>query len=83
MKEFFGIKEAYKFEWNDVRAAITLLNVLLIIRFGLSIAWFGLAIAVFGLVKDLTGHRHLNEIIMHGMSVILNLHFINMYLTSL
>ena len=30
MKEFFGIREAYKFEWNDVRAIITVLNVSLI-----------------------------------------------------
>ena len=79
MREFFGIKEAYKFEWNDVRAAITLLNVLLIIHFGLSIAWFGLAIAVFGLVKDLTGHRRINGIVMHGASVLLYLHFLQMY----
>ena len=79
MKEFFGIKEAYKFEWNDVRAAITLLNVLLIIHFGLSISWFGLAIATFGLVKDLTGHRHINGIVMHSAGILLNLHFLHMY----
>jgi hypothetical protein len=83
VKKFFRINEPYKFEWNDIRAVITVINVSLILLFGLSVAWFGLAIAIFGLVKDLTGHRHLNEIIMHGMSVILNLHFINMYLTSL
>ena len=54
MKNFFGIEKAYEFEWNDVRALITLINVLLIMHFGLSISWFGLAIAVFGLVKDFT-----------------------------
>ena len=82
MKEFFGIREAYKFEWNDVRAIITVLNVGLIIIFGLSVAWFGLAIAVFGLVKDLTGHRHINGIVMHGASIVLNIHFISMYLSG-
>lgn len=79
MKNFFGIEKTYEFEWNDVRALITLTNVLLIMRFGLSISWFGLAIAVFGLVKDLTGHRHINGIVMHGAGVLLNLHFLHMY----
>lgn len=83
MKEFFGIKTTYEFEWNDVRAMITLVNVLLIIRFGLSISWFGLAVAVFGLVKDLTGHRHINGIVMHGASVLLNLYFLNMYFNGI
>lgn len=79
MRRFFKIEKTYEFEWNDVRALITLVNVLLIMHFGLSISWFGLAIAVFGLVKDLTGHRHINGIVMHGASVLLNLHFLNMY----
>ena len=79
MKNFFGIEKAYEFEWNDVRALITLINVLLIMHFGLSISWFGLAIAVFGLVKDLTGHRHINGIVMHGAGILLNLHFLHMY----
>jgi hypothetical protein len=79
MKNFFGIEKAYEFEWNDVRALITLINVLLIMHFGLSISWFGLAIAVFGLVKDLTGRRHINGIVMHGAGILLNLHFLHMY----
>ena len=57
MKKFFKINEPYKFKWNDIRAVITVINVSLILLFGLSVAWFGLAIAVLGLVKDLTGHR--------------------------
>ncbi len=82
MKEFFRIEKPYEFEWNDLRAGITAINVILIMIFGLSVAWFGLAIAVFGLVKDLTGTRHINEIVMHSMSIVLNLYFINIYLTA-
>lgn len=82
IKNFFGITEKYTFEWNDLRAGITVLNVALIIIFGLSIAWFGLMIAIFGLIKDLTSDRHINGIVMHCASIILNLHFINMYLNG-
>ena len=40
-----------KFEWNDLRAFITVINVLLIMKFGLSIAWFSLGVASLGLGK--------------------------------
>lgn len=76
MKNFFGIKTAYRFEWNDLRAFIQLLNVILIMIFGLSVSWFGLAVAVFGLVKDLTSDRHINGIVMHLSSIVLNLYFL-------
>ena len=78
VKQFFGINSAYKFEWNDLRAIITIINVVLIMIFGLSIAWFGLAVAVVGLVRDFTSDRHLNGILMHLASVVLNLYFISL-----
>jgi len=78
VKRFFGINSAYKFEWNDLRAIITIINVVLIMIFGLSIAWFGLAVAVVGLVRDFTSDRHLNGILMHLASVVLNLYFISL-----
>lgn len=71
MKTFFNIETSYKFEWNDFRAVVQILNVILILRFGLSLAWLGLIVAVFGLVKDFTTDRHLNSILMHCASVIL------------
>ena len=76
MKNFFGIKSRYCFEWNDLRAFIQLLNVILIMIFGLSVSWFGLAVAVFGLIKDLTSDRHINGIVMHLSSIILNIYFL-------
>ena len=66
----------YKFELNDLRAVITLINVILIIRFGLSIAWFGLTVAIIGIIKDIAIDKKANGLIMHGANAILNLYFI-------
>ena len=76
MKDFFNITSPYKFEWNDLRAAVTLLNVILIMIFGLSISWFGLLIAVVGLIKDFTSDRHINGILMHLSTLVLNIYFL-------
>lgn len=66
----------YKFELNDLRAVITLINVILIMRFGLSIAWFGFAVATIGMVKDVVIDKKLNGLIMHTANAILNIYFI-------
>lgn len=76
MKNFFNITEPYRFEWNDLRCAIAVLNVILIMIFGLSIAWFGLAVAFFGMIKDLTSDRRINGLLMHFSSVVLNVYFL-------
>lgn len=76
MKNFFNITRPYTFEWNDLRAIISTLNVVLVIIFGLAISWFGLAVAIFGIVKDFTSDRKINGIIMHIGSVALNLYFL-------
>ncbi len=70
----------YQFEWNDIRAVITLINVILIMIYGLSIAWFGLAVAGFGILKDLTeipgGKFRYSSLIMHLSNVALNVFFL-------
>lgn len=76
MKKFFRIENKYKFEWNDLRTVITVINVILIMMYGLSIAWFGLAVAVFGMVKELTGNRHINCIISYLANISLNIYFL-------
>ena len=78
MREFFGITESYRFEWNDLRCGITILNVILIMIFGLQVSWFGLAVAVFGVCKDLSQHRHINDVLMHFSSVVLNIYFLTL-----
>jgi hypothetical protein len=78
IKKFFNINESYRFEMNDLRAIIQILNVALIIMFGLSVSWFGLALAVFGLAKDFTTDRHINSILMHTASAVLNIYFLTL-----
>ena len=79
MKKFFGLDKPYKFEWNDLRCFASVLNVVLIMVYGLSIAWFGLFVAVIGVVKDLTVDRKLNGLLMHVSSVVLNIYFLLIY----
>ena len=76
MKDFFKIEESYRFEYNDLRALITVINVILVMIFGLSIAWFGLAVALIGVIKDLKVDRHINGLVMHLASVALNVYFL-------
>lgn len=79
VKEFFNIKGAYKFDYNDIRCALTVLNVVLILKFGLSVAFIGLAIAIFGTVRDMVcEERRINSTIQHAMMVILNLYFVSL-----
>ena len=82
MKEFFGITERFRFEWNDLRAFIQIINVALIMMFGLSVAWFGLAIALFGVVKDMSQHRHITDVFLHLTGVVLNIHVLYLYYAS-
>ena len=81
VKQFFKIETPYKFEWNDLRCFITVINVVLIMIFGLSIAWFGLAVAVFGIIKDLLVDRHINGLLMHIANAVLNIYFIIIFYT--
>jgi hypothetical protein len=76
MKEFFKIKKPYTFEWNDLRCMVSIINVILIMVYGLSIAWFGLVVALVGVIKDLTTDRHVNGLLMHLSSVALNVYFL-------
>ena len=68
----------YKFEWNDLRAFITVINVILIMIYGLSISWFGLSVALLGVIKDITIDKKWNGLIMHLANVVLNLYFISL-----
>ena len=65
-----------KLEWNDLRAFATVINVILIMRFGLSIAWFSLGVATMGLIKDITIDKKWNGAIMHISNMVLNIFFL-------
>lgn len=67
-----------KLEINDFRAVITLINVILIVAFGLSFCWLGLAVALFGIMKDLTVDKKINGFVMHGANAILNIYLLTL-----
>ena len=80
MKKFFNITaDKYIFDYNDIRCLLTLINVILVITFGLSVAWIGLAIAVFGTVRDMVcEERKINSTIQHLTMIILNVYFVSL-----
>jgi hypothetical protein len=78
IKKFFRITEPYKFEWNDLRCAGMVINVILIMCFGLSISWLGLGIAVVGIIRDLTTDRRVSGLVMHISSAVLNIYFLSL-----
>ena len=78
MRKFFNLYAPYKLEWQDLRAAGMVLNVVLIITCGFGSAWFGLGIALVGIFKDCTNqNRHVNDFLLHFSSVVLNLYFLS------
>ena len=78
IKNFFKIETAYSFEWNDLRSILTVINVILVMMYGLSIAWFGLAIGIFGMIKELSGNRHINCLVSYLATIALNIYFLTL-----
>ena len=62
-----------KIEIQDVRCALTLLNVILILCCGVSFAWFGLAIAIGGIIRDIVTDKRLNGFLMHSANALMYL----------
>lgn len=79
MKKFFKIESEYKFEWNDLRALLQIVNVMLIVFADFNVgAVFGLVIGGLGLLKDLLVDRHINGIILHLAGIALNIYILCM-----
>ena len=73
VKRFFKIEQKYKFEMNDLRALLQIINVSLIVFVNFNVgAIFGLIIASLGLIKDFATDRHINGITMHLAGICLN-----------
>jgi len=71
------MNKKYTFEWNDIRCVSTVINVILIMIYGLSISWFGLALAGLGIIKDVTDKDFKwNSFIMHFANAVLNIFFL-------
>jgi hypothetical protein len=77
MKKFFGIEEKqYVFEWGDVYALLTVLNVFFIV---MGIWWapfFGLANCVLAIILNVLGNAHLNAYIIQMSLIMLNVFFL-------
>jgi len=62
-----------RFEINDVRAGIALINMVLIIFFGVSVVWFSLGVTFLGLLKDVMVDKKISGFAMHLANMILNI----------
>jgi hypothetical protein len=69
----------YKFEWNDLRALITIINVIIVLGCGLSIAWIALTIAALGLVNDFTTNKKINGFVIHSLNAIISIYLLITY----
>ena len=75
MEKISKIIQEYKFEFNDARAFLTILNVFCVMFFGKSVALISAIIAGIGLIKDFIVDRKINGIIMHFSNMCLYLYF--------
>lgn len=77
MKEFFGIKENhYVFEWGDVSALLTVLNVVFILMGYTWAPMLGLVNSILTLTLCIKSHAHLNMYVMQFALIQLNLYFL-------
>ena len=78
MKEFFGIKTAYKFEANDVVALLTIANVVLIIMGFWWAPMVGLVNCAVGIILNIKNRVHINLYIMQIAFIVLNIYFLTL-----
>lgn len=76
LKKFFNIETGYHFEWGDLRTALTFINVLMVILFGVVGSWVGLGLAVLDGVKWFFSNRRINALLGAIAIAILNIYFI-------
>lgn len=79
MKKYFELTTPYHFEWNDWVGLANLLNLFLVIKFGLVASWFGLIVNLACVVYDIITVRRINLIILHSSIVLLNAYFLGVF----
>lgn len=78
VKKFFKIETPYKFEWGDVSALITVLNVALIL---MGMWWapiIGLVGCALNLALNVRTHAHINLYLIQIALVVLNIYFLTL-----
>lgn len=78
-KTFNIVENHYVFDYNDVRMLLTIFNVVMIIIFGLSVAYVGLIIAVFSTIRDFVyEERKINSFLQNIFMIVLNCYFVSL-----
>lgn len=78
MRKFFNIETPYKFEWGDVSALITILNVALVLMGFWWAPMVGLAGCALNLALNVRGHAHINLYLIQIALVVLNVYFLTL-----
>lgn len=73
MKKFFELDQPYKFEINDIRAFLSILNLWSIVGNHKAFIFICLLCAAFGVINDVAFNRRLNGLIIHFSSLLLNI----------
>ena len=70
------IEKQNKFKWelNDLRALMTIMNVIGVIVFGFIACYLALSIAIIGLIRDIIEKKKINSYIIHISNCILNIY---------
>ena len=79
MKKYFELTTPYRFEWNDWVGPANILNLFLVIKFGLVASWFGLIVNLACVVYDIIIVRRINLTVLHLSIVLLNAYFLGMF----
>ena len=70
------MRNRYNFELNDLRSLLTIINVICVIGFGVSVCWIVIVVGLVGIVKDLTIDRKINGLLMHTANVLMNVYLL-------
>lgn len=76
MKKFFGINENFRFEWDNLSALLTVMNVSLILMDFWVAPIFGLVNCAVNLFRLPQGQGHVNMYTMNLALIVLNLYFL-------
>ena len=77
MKKFFSIEEKkYVFEWNDITAFFTVVNVILVMSSFAWAPWIAIGNCIISLLLNIRYRTHINLYIIQIALVILNIYFL-------
>ena len=65
MKKFFRINSQYKFDINDIRVLLTIINFYIILNGKNSLSLIIAASGFFGIIRDYFGDRKINSFLIH------------------